>query len=172
MQRRRHLLSLLIAVMASTVLATTPAAGPVEAIDNNAALARVASIHGAAGPFAVIGYRIGVRALAMLDAPYGSFDLDVIHRTPLEVQYSCVADGVQAATGVSVGKLNLRLEKSTLAQMETVVRDKATGKEVVFHLKPEVISRFLNLPHDQLERAGREVMDLPDDQLFWVAMHE
>lgn len=139
--------------------------------DRDAALAKVAAIHGTAGPFAVIGYRIGQRALGLLATPYGSFDLDVVHRTPLEVQYSCVADGVQAATGVSVGKLNLHVEQSTVAQMETIVRNKATGQEIVFRVTPEAVSRFLNLPHARLETAGREVMNLADDQLFSVATH-
>ncbi len=172
--RNRHspCLLLLVAALTSALLTIPQGTEAAKANGNEAALAKVAAIHGAAGPFAVIGYRIGVRALAMLGASYGSFDLDVVHRTPLEVQYSCIADGVQAATGVSIGKLNLRIQESTVAHMETIVRNKATGKEVVFRLKPEAISRFLNLPHDQLEPAGRQVMSLSDDQLFFVATHE
>lgn len=55
-------------------------------------LTRVAAIHGAAGVFAVAGYRMGERALHDLSVPRGSFALDVTHRTPLKVQYSCIAD--------------------------------------------------------------------------------
>ena len=70
------------------------------------AMQQIAFIHGGTGPFAVAGYRIGQRALKELNLPRGTFTLEVIHKTPNEVQYSCIADGVQAATGVSVGKLN------------------------------------------------------------------
>lgn len=75
-------------------------------------LSRVATIHGAADVFAVAGYRMGERALHDLSAQRGNFALDVTHRTPLEVQYSCIADGWQAATGVSAGKLICILSKS------------------------------------------------------------
>jgi hypothetical protein len=61
-------------------------------------LARVASIHGVAGVFAVAGYRMGERALHDLGEQRGSFAIDVTYRTPLKVQYSCIADGRQAAT--------------------------------------------------------------------------
>ena len=162
---RRIVVSTVLLAASFLVPWSLNASGPSDA----AALAKVAAVHGAAGPFAVIGYRMGERALSILGASYGSFDLDVIHRTPLEVQYSCVADGVQAATGVSVGKLNLHLEKSTVEHMETVVRNRKTGKEVVFRLKPEAISRFLNVPENRLEQAGREVIDLPASSLFSVA---
>src|SRR5882757_4522051 len=38
----------------------------------------------------------------------GSFSLEVTHRTLFQVQWSRIADGIQAATVVSAGKLNLR----------------------------------------------------------------
>jgi hypothetical protein len=94
----------------------------------NDILSRVAEFHGAAGVFAVAGYRIGVRALSELHEKRGSFSLDVTHRTPFEVQWSCIADGIQAATGVSVGKLNLHLVQVMRDQLETVIRDKQSGR--------------------------------------------
>lgn len=167
MKTPRRIVLMITLLISSGVPALGAWDGPTSsAKDRNAALAKVAAIHGAAGPFAVIGYRIGQRALVMLATPYGSFDLDVVHRTPLEVQYSCVADGVQAATGASVGKLNLHIQEATVRQMETIVRNKATGQGVVFRITPEAMSRFLNLPHARLEAAGRDVLDLSDDQLF------
>src|SRR5580704_15913505 len=72
-------------------------------------LARVAAIHGAAGPWAVAGYRMGRYALGKLGLPAQSFDLEVVHHTPEKVQYSCIADGAAAATGASPGKLNLKI---------------------------------------------------------------
>ena len=77
-----------------------------------ACLARVKEVHGAAGPWAVAGYRIGERALKELGLPRHSHKLEVVHRCPMQVQYSCMADGLSAATGASPGKLNLRLEES------------------------------------------------------------
>ncbi|HMB03411.1 MAG TPA: hypothetical protein VKP69_06675 [Isosphaeraceae bacterium] len=48
-------------------------------------LARVRQIHGAAGPWAVAGYRIGERALAELELPRHSSSLLVVHRCPARV---------------------------------------------------------------------------------------
>lgn len=133
-----------------------------------AILRQVADIHGEAGPFAVAGYRIGERALKELGLPRGSFSLEVVHKTPFKVQWSCVADGVQAATGVSVGKLNLWLGKAPIRDMQTIVRNRKTGKELVFRLQPQFVERFLNLPEDELEAAGQQVLSLSDDQIFSV----
>ena len=75
-------------------------------------LDRVRAIHGGTGPWAVAGYRMGERAMKDLDLPRQSFSLGVVHRCPAKVQYSCMADGLQAATGASPGKLNLKVEEA------------------------------------------------------------
>ena len=51
-------------------------------------LARVREVHGGGGPWAVVGYRMGQRALHDLDRPRHSFAVRVTHRCPAEVQYS------------------------------------------------------------------------------------
>lgn len=99
-------------------------------------LDRVAECHGSAGVFAVVGYSMGQRALHELGEARGSFDLEVTHRTPMKVQYSCVADGVQASTGVSAGKLNLDLVEAPVSEFETIFRDRKTGKQLVFRIRP------------------------------------
>jgi formylmethanofuran dehydrogenase subunit E len=135
-------------------------------------LHQVADIHGEAGPFAVAGYRIGECALKELRLQRGSFSLEVIHKTPFKVQWSCVADGVQAATGVSVGKLNLWLEQAPIRNMQTIVRNRKTGQALVFRLQPQFVKKFLNLPEDELEAAGRQVLSLSDGQIFSVTLEK
>ena len=130
------------------------------------ALEQIAFVHGGTGPFAVAGYRMGQRALKEMNLPRGAFTLEVTHKTPNEVQFSCIADGVQAATGVSVGKLNLKLELVTQDETETLIRDRKSGRTIAFRLKPEFTKRYLNLPHEKLRAAGEEVLALPDDQIF------
>ncbi len=46
---------------------------------------------------AVAGYRIGERALQELNLPRGSFSVEVVHHTPMELQSSCVADTREVA---------------------------------------------------------------------------
>lgn len=125
-------------------------------------LASVARVHGAPGIFAVAGYREGQRALKELGP-----SLRVVHHCPLKVQYSCVADGWQAATGVSAGKLSLRVEEGE--EVETQVEDSKSGSTLRFMLRPEFIQRFLNTPYSEQAAAARQVLEMPDDQIFTIS---
>lgn len=129
-------------------------------------LTRVASIHGGAGPWAVAGYRMGQYALGRLGLERQSFDLDVTHLTPPEVQFSCIADGAAAATGASVGKLNLRVVEGTEANLATTYRRKSTGQTVTLRPTRAFAERFRDVPREKLGEAGRTVLSLPDAQVF------
>jgi len=129
-------------------------------------LGRVAAIHGNPGVFAVAGYRMGERALRELGLERGSWSLLVTHHTPLKVQYSCVADGWQAATGVSAGKLNLLVVECGEEEVQTVVEDRKTGRRLSFRLRPEFVRRYLNTPMTEQAKVARQVAELPDDQIF------
>ncbi len=134
----------------------------------NDALARVAQIHGGAGPWAVAGYRMGEHALGVLGLERGSFDLEVVHFTPHEVQYSCIADGAAAATGASLGKLNLSLADAPSAETHTTYRRKSTGKTITLRPTSAFATRFTNVPREQLADAGRTVLSLRDAEIFEV----
>lgn len=131
-------------------------------------LAKVAAIHGAAGVFAVAGYRIGEDALERFKKKRGSFALDVTHKTPLEVQWSCIADGVQAATGVSAGKLNLHIVEVTPDRLETVIQDKQSGRTLRYRVQPAFLKRFLDTPMEQQAAKARETLTLADAEIFSV----
>jgi formylmethanofuran dehydrogenase subunit E len=126
----------------------------------------VATIHGGAGPWVVAGYRMGSYALARLGLPRQSFDLEVLHHTPQEVQFSCIADGAAAATGASAGKLNLRLVEATAADVATTYRRKSTGQTITLRPTPAFTARFRDVPRDQLAAAGRIVLALPEADVF------
>lgn len=134
----------------------------------NTILSRVAEFHGAAGVFAVAGYRIGARALTELREKRGSFSLDVTHRNPLRVQWSCIADGIQAATGVSTGKLNLRLMETTPDKLETVIKDNRSCKVLIFRLKPEFLAKYLDTPEERQAAVARDVLGMPDSAIFTI----
>ncbi|TAK29032.1 MAG: hypothetical protein EPO40_11455 [Myxococcaceae bacterium] len=132
------------------------------------ALARVAAIHGGAGPFAVAGYRMGERALSEFSIQRGSFDVEVEHTSPAEVQYSCIADGVAASTGASVGRLNLRRVDATDGATRTQVRDRRSGRTLVLRLTEGFLARFRDVPMPGLGAAGRTVLGLRDEEIFEV----
>jgi formylmethanofuran dehydrogenase subunit E len=158
--------SVALMVLTCGVLAGSVRAGDDAAVAER--LARVREIHGAAGPWAVAGYRMGERALKELGLPRHAASLRVVHRCPARVQYSCVADGLQAATGASPGKLNLRVEEATAEAMRTMIRDEESGRTLTFTLKPEFVRSVADLPHDRLEAEGRRVAGLCDDDIFIV----
>lgn len=128
----------------------------------------VRAIHGGAGPWAVAGYRMGNAALKELELTRGSFDLEVVHHTPKEVQYSCIADGAAAATGASVGKLNLSLEEAPAAETRTTYRRRSTGASVTLRLTEGFKARFFDVPRAELASAGREAAGLSDAEIFEV----
>jgi hypothetical protein len=150
---------------ATLAISTEAAFGPAVA----ACLARVKEVHGAAGPWAVVGYRIGERGLKELNLPRHSFALDVVHFCPAQVQYSCIADGIQAATGVSPGKLNLHVKEASVDGLKTIIGDRKTNHSITFTLKPSFARSISNLPYDRLEAEGRRVAALPDDEIFEIA---
>jgi formylmethanofuran dehydrogenase subunit E len=144
------------------------AASPTDG-DADKQLAEVAAIHGGAGPWAVLGYRMGRAALAELKLPRGSFALEVRHESPRTPQYACVADGAQAATGASLGKVNLSLVEADEAHIQTRYRNKTTGQTLTLRPTAAFRARFLNVPREKLRAAGAEVLTLPDGELFEVA---
>ncbi len=161
----RAALALLALILATPARADEPARPPAEV---DACLARVKAVHGGGGPWAVVGYRMGERALKDLGLPPQSFALSVVHKAPMQVQYTCMADGLQAATGASVGKLNLRLEEAARADLATTVVDRKAGRRLRFTIDPALAASIADLPFDRLEAEGRRVAALPDDRIFRV----
>lgn len=143
---------------------TAPADAKPDPVEH--ALDAVAEVHGAPGPWAVAGYRMSERALAVLALPRGSFDLQVVHWTPKQVKYSCIADGAAASSGASLGKLNLSLVETTPENVLTVYRNKKTGKSIAYRPTASFAKRYADTPRDQARALGREVMQLPEDQVF------
>ncbi|NBD08776.1 FmdE family protein [Corallococcus silvisoli] len=164
MSTRRHLL---LAVMLGLTLGCA-GARPAEATsDEPEALTRVALVHGGAGPWAVAGYRMGDFALHQLGLPRGSFKLEVIHHSPAQVQYTCVADGAAAATGASLGKLNLSLVAAPAPEdTATTFRNRDTGQSLTLRPSASFVQRFRDVPREKLGEAGRAVLTLPDADVF------
>ncbi len=136
--------------------------------DLDSQLDQVAAVHGGAGPFAVEGYRMARHALEVLKLEPGSFDLDVEHHSPKAVQFSCIADGAQAATKVSVGKLSLRWVEAPLEETQTIFIKRSTGQKLVLKPTAAFIKTFVNLPHEKARENGRKVLGLTDADIFEV----
>jgi len=158
MNTTRRRMGLLLAASAATVQAHDDEFPPV--------IARTAMIHGIAGPFAIAGYRMGEHALTALGLQRGSIDLEVAHFSPAQVQWTCIVDGLQAATGASLGKMNLRCTES--AETYSIVKNRKTGRELRFEVNPKFLKAFANTPPNNLYQAGMKAADLKEAELYVV----
>jgi formylmethanofuran dehydrogenase subunit E len=160
LERVKH--ALFAAIVGLALSGCKPAA--VDPVD--ADLDRVAAVHGAPGPWAVAGYRMGQYALGKLGLERGSFDLEVTHKSPHEVMFSCIADGAAAATGASAGKLNLALVDASESDLATIYRQKSTGRVITVRPTASFRARFADTPREKARDLGRQVLMLPADQIF------
>lgn len=142
------------------------ATAPAKRAEPDAVVAKVKEFHGGSGPWAVVGYRMGEHALRAFRQPRGSFGVAVVHHAPAEVQYACMCDGLQASTGASLGKLNLKMVEAKPEELRTEVTDRESGRTIRYTIKPELAKAILDLPLEKLEAEGKRVAELPDDELF------
>lgn len=129
-------------------------------------ISRTAMVNGMALPFAVAGYLMGERALKTLDLTRCHGDLDVTHHCPPASEFAVVIDGLQASTGASLGKGNLRRTDSK--EVYSVVRNRRTGKEVKFALTDGFVKKHTRMPLQQAYAAGLKVAETSDAEVFRV----
>ncbi len=134
----------------------------------NRNLQSIRALHGRLDPGAVAGYRIGQRALAELGLASGSSDLLAIHRAALNSQFAAMLDGIQAATGATLGRLNLRMVESDTKPVETIFSNKSTGHSVVIRLSKAGLG-MVSLPDGkESEARALKLATMRDDELFDV----
>jgi formylmethanofuran dehydrogenase subunit E len=128
-----------------------------------------ARVHGAFGSFLPVGIRIGLDALARLDAK--PREVSVVYYDSDKAPCACVADGVAMATIATVGQRTLEISPQkapTGAMAVVVVRSKTTGKAVKYTLPESWIARLIELNRNY-DPAGRYDEVMKADGLFEVA---
>ena len=92
-------------------------------------LATVVQFHGHLGPSVVAGARMGMIGLRAVEAK-GYFDVEVTCEGPLaKPPQSCFLDGVQVATGATLGKRTLQWVQADRLTMR--IKNTRTGKTAV-----------------------------------------
>jgi formylmethanofuran dehydrogenase subunit E len=156
-------------------------------------LAPVVQIHGHLGPSIVVGARMGMIGLRAVDAK-GYFDVEVTCEGPLmKPPYSCFLDGMQVATGATMGKRTLfwaQAEKLVVEFKNTKtgkmaeVRPTAALLELFPLPEPEVESEAKPKTkpethpsggppdHEHLEALARKIAAMPDKEIAEVKMVE
>lgn len=123
------------------------------------------AFHGHLGPNLVIGMKLGNLALDALDArPY--FGMTVELRCPAGPPVSCVIDGVQLATGCTMGKANL-VHFVSDGPVKAVFTNIDNGKRVLFEVKAEAIEKYSSLVKQLGEEdASRLAWEADDAEIF------
>lgn len=126
--------------------------------------------HGVPGPWALCGFRMGAHALKHWGLTRErSFELTIEHRSPQSVRYTCMADGVMAATGASPGKLNLALKKvATEDELETVITHKKSKRQLIFRLTRKARDHMRDIDYADFPGAATWLEAQSDEALFTV----
>jgi len=144
-------------------------------------LAQVVQFHGHLGPSVVAGARIGMAGLRAVEAQ-GYFDVEVTCEGPLaRPPQSCFLDGLQIATGATMGKRSLHWRDAE----RLVVRVKNTRTGKTAELRPTSALASLLGPFDRqpktiapqpgqkradehLEAAARKIAAMPEKEIVIV----
>lgn len=119
---------------------------------------RGTELHGHLGPFLVCGLRMGLLALRELGST-GHFDLQATVETGTTPPVSCLIDGIQVATGCTLGKGNIAVVNQGQARA-TFTRDE---HKLSVELRPEVVEL---IKEGDVEALARQVMKMEDEDLF------
>ncbi|OYT61727.1 MAG: formylmethanofuran dehydrogenase [Thermofilum sp. ex4484_15] len=106
-----------------------------------------AAFHGHKGPWLILGYKAGERAIAVLK-PADEKDLKCLIKCPMELPYTCVIDGVQVSSKCTLGKLNLIVKESNI--IELIFENRSNGSKLSLRPKRKVIKALL--------KGGREII--------------
>jgi formylmethanofuran dehydrogenase subunit E len=114
---------------------------------------RATEFHGHGGPFMIIGLRMGLVALDLLDSK-GWFGIRCRAYLRWAPPYSCTIDGIQSSTGCTMGKHNLDVE-----EVEGISAEFCAGeKRVRITIRQDTLS-FVRDSFDAGDEAVEECME-------------
>jgi len=134
-------------------------------------LTKAVDFHGHLGPFLVLGIRMALTGIRELGAKRGDPKLRVTAITKPSVPFSCVIDGIQAATRCTVGNRKLRLRNSpkNIAAKFQILEENS----VTVTLNPDkqeelekLVSKHASF--QEIEEIARNVISMADEELFKV----
>lgn len=123
-------------------------------------------LHGHIGPYVLAGARMGRFALRHLGAdPHFGVEAEVW--CPDAPPPSCALDGIQFATGCTLGKRNIR--HHVAEGITALFRCRATGAAVRLRLREEAVAPAVERMRADGDEAGADVIaSRSDDDLFEV----
>ena len=122
-------------------------------------LEQAARFHGHLGPFLVLGLKAGLRAVEILGwKPLKMTATIILVR---KIPYTCFLDGVQFATGCTLGKGNIKvLEGEGIRALFSL-----EGRGIELKVRDEVL-RKAESAGSRMEEVAREFMAKKSEELF------
>ena len=121
--------------------------------DRPVSLEELVAHHGHLGGFDVLGFKGGQLLIGRLQARR-HFGLHIVVWCPPQPPHSCLLDGLQMATGCSMGKRNLVLRPAADIRVRATNTD--TGQTLVARPQPAALARILELTAAEgADAAGR-----------------
>jgi pyrimidine-specific ribonucleoside hydrolase len=105
-------------------------------------------LHRHLGMWSIIGAKMGIRARELLGAPFD--ELDVVSFCGYKPPFSCTNDGIQAATGASLGRATI--SNTHLGQPEAIFVYK--NAKILLRVKPEVKAQVGKVIEDLSKAYG------------------
>ncbi len=121
-------------------------------------VSRAVEFHGHLGPYLICGVKMGLLALRVLGSR-GYSKLTVTAETGITPPVSCLVDGLQIATGCTLGKGNIAVLGGGHPRALFRTRDQS----VIIELRPEWPELFAQMDG---EAAARRVLRAADAELF------
>jgi formylmethanofuran dehydrogenase subunit E len=130
----------------------------------------VVQFHGHLGPAVVAGARVGMAGLRAVDAK-GYFDIDVTCEGPMaKPPQSCFLDGLQIATGATLGKRSLHWIEA--AQVKVRFKNTTTGQTAELSPTPallDLVPALARKPNSETARDDGADKHATEDRLESIA---
>lgn len=140
----------------------------------NEELRSIRNVHGDLTPGAVLGFRAGRSAMEQLGLSRGENCLHVLHQCPASPDFASMADGVQAATGATLGRLSLELAPVADArQTSTIFADQKSGRTLTIRFPADIVEEIEAADDTfSVEALALRIATMPDELLFVVSADE
>ncbi len=127
-------------------------------------LEQIKQFHGHLGPYAVIGYRMGLLANKHLgDDPFAKH---AVALTGITTPISCIVDGIQLASGCTLGKGNLAVHGDAKAGARFTGDD---GGSLHLTLRPAIREEIeAEVTDENIEAYSADIYQRSDEELFII----
>ena len=133
-------------------------------------LEKAVDFHGHLGPFLVLGIRMGIIARSVLKAQ-SQDDLSVVMSVEPNPPVSCTVDGVQVASGCTLGKGTIRVSEASDRVIGSFrAGDRACTITVRIQVLNQLIQGLRRATGQAILGMAEDVMTRPDADLFEIGV--